>query len=75
MTDVLHMWTVYENPSDYPGRFVVRRFSITEGRVQRDTFPVVVVDTLQEARDHVPPGRCMLPRSVGDDPVIVEIWL
>lgn len=71
----LPMWTVYENPSDYPGKFVVRQFAIRGGVALVASRPTVVCETLEEARGHVPPGKCMIPRSVGDDPVIVEVWL
>ena len=68
--DVLEIWTVYENPSDHPGKFVVRKFHLDQ-----PTDVHHVEDTLEAARKHVPFGLIRLPRSAGDDPVILEVWL
>lgn len=75
--DSLDMLTIYESPSDYPGRFVVRRFQITAGGMRPDQFPLAVVATLAEAREAVQrshPTAVRLSRVEGDDPIIVETW-
>lgn len=69
-TEGLHLYTIYSNPSDFPGKFVVRHF---EGAEPRET--VIVADTLHEARSALPPGLARIVRSPGDDPVILETWL
>ena len=72
--DVLRMWTIYESPRDYPGRFVVRGWTVQREPVP-DELPTAVVDTLAAARRHVPVGLFRLDRDPDDDPTIVETWL
>jgi hypothetical protein len=71
---VLHQWVVYENPRDYPGKFVVRRWLIGPGTIT-PVAAVEVTDTLDEARAAVPDGLFCTPRMPDDDPCIVEVWL
>jgi hypothetical protein len=35
----MDIWTVYENPSDYPGRFVARRFILDQPTADVSTLP------------------------------------
>ena len=73
---VLDMFTIYENPSDFPGKFVVRKHAVGHGGVQLVAgSPEAVVDTLEEARAVIPGGRVSVGREAGDDPVIVETWV
>ena len=71
----LVIWTVYRNPRDFPGKFVVRPFRVQAGRSVPDPEPSFVGDSLNGARASVPPGLVRLAPSPGDDPVIVETWL
>ena len=71
----LEIFTVYRNPSDYPGRFVVRRFRIAGGIARADVEPWSVDDTIFEARKAIPEGLTWMSRSDRDDPVIAEVWL
>lgn len=73
---VLQLWTIYARPSDYPDRFVARRYDVLRGHSEPvRTDVVVTASSLDEVRDMLPPGLCRMPRSPGDDPVIVETWL
>lgn len=70
----LHMWTIYQHPSDQPYPYVVRQW------VVRPSGPVphsgsIPAMTLEEARGCVPPGLHRIDRDPTDDPVIVETWL
>lgn len=67
----LMAWAVYKDPSDYPGKFVVRRFIGMNAKKE----PEVVADTLDEARRVIPAGLICVPRLNGDDPVIYEVWI
>lgn len=68
----LELYTIYENPADYAGLFVLRRSFATlpeplpggawKGR------------TLEEARGLIPRGKVNIGRFPQDDPVIVEVW-
>ena len=76
--EALSIFTVYENPRDYPGSFVVRRFYVDGSSVQHAALPLVVTDTLDEARAAIrrahPVAVCMA-RNDGDEPQIVESWI
>ena len=69
------MWTVYQNPKDYPGQFVARRFVIIGMGHVAPTDDVVVGQTLDQVRTLLPPGLYRLERMPGDDAKIVEVWL
>lgn len=75
VTDDFPLWTVYSNPRDYPGKFVVRRSLVSSGGILPDREPLAVADTLEAARAVVPAWLTVIPRSPEDDPVIVEVWL
>jgi len=69
------MYTVYENPSDYPGKFVVRRSFVAGAQIFVDIAPTIVCDCLAEAREAIPSFYIRIDRHPGDDPKIVEVWL
>jgi hypothetical protein len=71
---VLEIWVVYLNPTDYPGRYVVRRQRAFAGQVEVDPHPAVVAETLDEARAWVPYGLYCQPAHPEDDPAILETW-
>lgn len=67
----LEIWTVYNSPTDYPGKFVARLF-INE----QPTTLVMVADALTTIRKQLSnKGFVRIPRSEGDEPQIVECWL
>lgn len=69
-------WTIYKNPRDYPGCYVVRRGqAILALGIVHDLEPTAVCHSLVEAREAVPPGRVRMDRHPDDDPVIVETWI
>lgn len=74
MALTLAMWTIYKHPSDYPGKYVARRFDVSAGGV-------VGTDNLFVEKDYnkllgmLPLGLHCLPRDENDDPNIVETWL
>lgn len=67
---VFQAFTIFHNPKDFPGKFVVRLF---DGKTP--TRLLTVKDTLEEARKTIPPMFFRVDRSQNDDPVIVETWL
>ncbi len=74
MNDVCVHWCIYYNPTDFPGKYVVRPWVITAKGPKAD-MRCAVRDSLAAARECVPRGLfCMLP-SENDDPVIVETWI
>lgn len=69
-TKVFPIFTVFCNPKDFPGKYVVRLF---DGKAP--TRLLSVKDTLEDARKTIPPLFKRVDRSPTDDPVIVETWL
>lgn len=69
--DVWTVWTIYQNPSDYPGKWVLRAHD-HPGGARAECY---VCDTLNEARSFVPRGLTRLSRHLSDDPVIRETWI
>lgn len=72
---MFEIWTVYADPADYPGKYVVRRWT-----VRRDGSCVAdqdcqVSDSLAVARDCVPKGLHCLGRLPDDDRAIAETWV
>lgn len=70
----LTLWTVYWNPSDYPGKYVLRGWDVgfdQSGPRQE----CVVSDSLEEVRAALPPGLARLAPSEVDDRTIVEVWI
>ncbi len=71
----LNLWTVYDNPSDYPGQFVARRFIITGPAGPFATGEMFTADTLEEIRAMIPQGLFRMEPWQGDDIKIVETWI
>jgi hypothetical protein len=72
----LAMWTVYDNPTDYPGKFVARRFDV-DGSGPKPTASIIIMEDLEALRDvlQFELGLVKLMRNEGDEPQIVETWL
>lgn len=62
--------TIYDNPKDYPGKFVARLFDIN-----KPTNCITLADTLEEIRETLPYGMIPLMRHPKDDEKIVEVWI
>jgi hypothetical protein len=69
-TPPLQLWVIYENPADFPGRVVARRWLLDS-----PTKEYFVGDTVEEVAAMLPRGLFKLPRSPIDDPCIVETWI
>lgn len=75
MSEHLEMFVITENPKDFPGKFVMRRWVCASPEPVADDKPVAVEDTLDACRAHKPPSaNVWSPRCAADDPVIVETW-
>jgi len=72
--DALQLWTIYENPKDYPGLFVARKFLISNGK-SNATRHVLTHTTLIGIRALIPPYLYCIGRELNDDPCIIESWL
>jgi hypothetical protein len=68
------MWVIYFDPTDYPEKWVVRRWDVGPG-VARPQPQVAICDSLAAARGIVPFGLTRLDRAAADEPQIKEVWL
>lgn len=69
------MYTIYKDPTDYPGRVVLRVFDVQPGGTIPADTPAFVGDTVAEARSQVPAGLACFSRSPEDPTAVVETWL
>lgn len=69
------IFTVYENPRDYPGQFVVRRWREMAGAFKADPVLLYVGPSLDDARAALPAGLHCVGRKPGDDMAILESWM
>ena len=65
------VFAIYENPTDYPNKFVVREWRGLVANLE----PHMVTSSLREARESVPEGLINIGRREGDDTKIVEVWI
>ena len=69
------VWTVYERPKDYPIGWVARMFEITRAG-PKPTGCVIKCAALQPIQEKLArAGLVKLPRSVEDEPQVVESWI
>jgi hypothetical protein len=73
-THKLHIWTVYDHPSDFPDCFIARLSLVAADGIVT-TMETVTGATLDELRSRLPRGLHRLNREHADDPAIVEVWL
>lgn len=67
----LPLYTIYWNPSDYPNKYVVRKWFL-----ERPGPVIGTTESLDKARALLPDGvNTNLKRFGMDDPVIVETWV
>jgi len=73
---MISIYTIYSNPRDYPGLYVLRHWSIYPkvGPVP-DTEPMAVSNDLEQCRAKVPPGCVNIGRQDGDCKAILESWI
>jgi hypothetical protein len=72
--DPLGMWVIYDHPTDFPDKFVARRFYIGP-RVILSSDDFVTSDTLNGVRALLPDGLINIGRDEHDDAKIVETWV
>lgn len=72
----LKMYVLYHNPSDYPGKWVVRRWVIKQEGPVPDYEPMSVADTREGALSCLEwLGLSRVGRDPRDQDQIKEIWL
>ncbi len=74
--DALDMFVIYDHPSDLPGGFVVRAWSMVGGAVAAAPEPLGKdLATIDDARKLIPDGKVNIGRFDDDDPKIAEVWV
>lgn len=72
-------YTIYKDPSDVPGHYVVRGWDIDDGLTipAPDAIAIEISDgSLKVLRESLTEmGLICLGRRDGDDPVILEVWI
>lgn len=68
--NILPIITVYNNPRDYPGKFLARIFNGV-----RPTNVIMVKDSLEEINRNIPGSMVWINRYPVDDPAIVGTWI
>ena len=71
----ISMFVVYENPSDLPAGFAVRRWEVLPGATAPRELVGHSIATLTEARALVPAEFVCVGRGYHDEPHVVEVWL
>lgn len=64
------MVVLYENPSDFPGKFVARLWFLN-----RPTPYAIIKDTLKELEEEIPHAMIPLNTHFTDDPVIIQTYI
>jgi len=67
------IWSIFENTTDAPGKFVARRFFASARGVQPDIG--FTEDTIEQARARIPPGLVRIPPQPGELPTVVESYI
>lgn len=72
----MYTYTLYNSPLDFPGQYVVRRFTIGKGDPIPDAEPFIVTEDMNEVKEAMNRlGLFIVPRSPEDDPKIVCTWI
>lgn len=70
----LAIWTIYNRPKDYPDGFIARLHEVGKGKTgPTDKTVMGELDHIRHAFYRA--GMSRLPRSVDDEPQVIESWL
>jgi hypothetical protein len=69
----LLIWTIYERPSDFLDRYVVRPFSSKNNAALTVHFDHAQLSAVRSALKRL--GLIKIPREPSDDPCILESWV
>ncbi len=76
MNKPIDNYVVFDSPEDYPGLFVVRRFVVTQGKIDPDEDPYMLgSDYYLIEREMAIKGLFRIPRSQEDPPSLMETWV
>lgn len=70
----MKVYTIYFNPTDFPGLYVLRAWGVYSGRPVPDEH-CETANSLDEIRKFLPEEVVWIGRYADDDPKIVECWI
>jgi hypothetical protein len=74
--ELMHVWSIFDHPLDYPHHVVARRAEIGHGPEPLMTNEVLCADTIEPLRDEMMRrGLICVPRDPTDPPFLVESWM
>ena len=74
----LIIWVIYKHPSDYPNKYVARKWTKPTDSKKRTLLPTeikLIADSIEEIRSKLPKFLTRFERDISDDPCIVETWM
>jgi hypothetical protein len=71
----LRMWVVYDDPTDYPGKIVARKWEMVGDQMFATDEIIFTLDLGKLREQFEKHGLTKLERRTDDDPKIKEIWL
>jgi hypothetical protein len=72
--DPLKMYVVYDHPKDFPDRYVVREWLVTDNATPGDVlFMSSKVDEIRATLKKL--DLYPIPKNPADDPKILETWI
>lgn len=73
----MNLYTVYDSPNDYPNKYVVRRWEVSNELKDPIAMNIIIIgNDLEEIRKQlVSMGLFSIPRHETDDKKIIETWL
>jgi len=75
---VMKQYALYDNPKDYPGKYVIREWHILTGQLQPVPMkePLLVTESIEECNTKMAgKGLIWMNRSPDDDECIVGVWI
>jgi hypothetical protein len=71
----MQLWTIYDSPSDYRGKFVARLWQVTSLGPKPTEHIMVTRDLMELRRVLRDRGLVCIQRAADDDDPILETWL
>lgn len=68
------VYCLYKNPTDYPDRYVLRRWVIFGCFEIPEREPLIVDTDLDKVRRKIPVGHARKEKLISADPVVFEVW-
>jgi hypothetical protein len=72
----MRIWTIFRDPLDIPGKFVLRGFSVVPGVAEPEPDEKAYAsESLEALRNMLPADLVRLPPDATDHETVVESWI